>query len=64
MPKIAKTILVTCVLSYFIVKTHVFDVDHFPRTFDMASPKDQTSNLPQGAAPGFVGSAKDYNSFL
>ena len=38
MQKISKTTLGTYVLSYFIIKTHLFDVDNFPRTFDMESP--------------------------
>ena len=38
MQKIAKPILVTYVLSYFIIKTHLLDVDNFPQTFDMESP--------------------------
>ena len=42
MQKIAKTILVAYVLSYFIIKTHLFDIDHFPRTFDMESPTSDT----------------------
>ena len=34
----AKTILETYILSYFIKKVHLFDVDYFSRTFDLESP--------------------------
>ena len=36
--KMAKTILVTNVLSYFIIKNAFFDVEDFSRIFDMESP--------------------------